>query len=61
MQDIRPVQRKVRTLKALRGVLREREETRVDLLILTSDRGYVGGFVEAVLKETVSFIEKFAG
>ncbi|MDQ7081820.1 MAG: FoF1 ATP synthase subunit gamma [Aquificota bacterium] len=108
MQDIRPVQRKVRTLKALRGVLnvwntlavnryrryspiasgyraflerlrevagylvrtgprqgsellREREETRVDLLILTSDRGYVGGFVEAVLKETVSFIGRNPG
>ena len=39
------------------GLLRVREERSVDLLILTSDRGYLGDFIPRVLRRAEDFIE----
>ena len=39
------------------GLLRVREERSADLLILTSDRGYLGDFIPIVLRRAEAFIE----
>jgi F-type H+-transporting ATPase subunit gamma len=42
-------------------LLEEREERRVDLVLITSDRGYVGDFVSGVLEEAESFLKGALG
>ncbi len=44
-----------------RGLLEMREETSVDVLILTSDRGYVGEFLLTVLDAADSLLETLKG